>query len=258
MSTDSLLMTSLTLLLAHLLGDFVLQPSSWVRQKETKGIRSAALLKHVLVHGLLAWLLIAKLLFWPWAVALAVLHGLIDLCKTYAQRNSAQHKRRWFWIDQFLHLCLIILIAICWSGWTDQDLTGAFQYFGQQLVALWNTQHLLLITAIVILTTPGAMAIRTLITGWTPAYNSTLETDSLQNAGKYIGMLERLFVFAFIVTGYPEGLGFLLAAKSIFRFGDLKAAQDRKLTEYVLIGTFLSFGIALLTGLLYLKLSEFT
>jgi len=39
-----------------------------------------------------------------------------------------------------------------------------------------------------------------------------------------------------------------LAAKSIFRFGDLKEAKDRKLTEYVLVGTLLSFGIALLVG----------
>jgi hypothetical protein len=57
-------------------------------------------------------------------------------------------------------------------------------------------------------------------------------------------------VFCFILTGHFEAIGFLLAAKSIFRFGDLKEAKDRKLTEYVLIGTLLSFGIALLIGLL--------
>jgi hypothetical protein len=72
----------------------------------------------------------------------------------------------------------------------------------------------------------------------------------LQNAGNYIGILERLFVFCFIITGHFEAIGFLLAAKSIFRFGDLKEAKDRKLTEYVLIGTLLSFGIAMLVGLL--------
>jgi len=53
-----------------------------------------------------------------------------------------------------------------------------------------------------------------------------------------------------MLTGHFEAIGFLLAAKSIFRFGDLKEAKDRKLTEYVLIGTLLSFGLALLTGLL--------
>ncbi|RYE13805.1 MAG: DUF3307 domain-containing protein, partial [Sphingobacteriales bacterium] len=47
-----------------------------------------------------------------------------------------------------------------------------------------------------------------------------------------------------------EAVGFLLAAKSIFRFGDLKEAHDIKLTEYVLIGTLLSFGMAIVTALL--------
>ena len=78
--------------------------------------------------------------------------------------------------------------------------------------------------------------------------------ESLSNAGKYIGMLERLFVFVFVITGNWEGIGFLLAAKSVFRFGDLKESKDRKLTEYILIGTLLSFGIAIAVGMLVLKL----
>ncbi|MFV0501856.1 MAG: hypothetical protein ACK5MH_09735 [Bacteroidales bacterium] len=51
-----------------------------------------------------------------------------------------------------------------------------------------------------------------------------------------------------------SGIGFLLAAKSIFRFGDLKDSKDRKLTEYILIGTLLSFAVAIATGQLVLLL----
>ncbi|TVR27761.1 MAG: DUF3307 domain-containing protein, partial [Balneolaceae bacterium] len=40
-----------------------------------------------------------------------------------------------------------------------------------------------------------------------------------------------------------------LAAKSIFRFGDLTRSKDRKLTEYILVGTLLSFLIAIATGM---------
>jgi len=75
---------------------------------------------------------------------------------------------------------------------------------------------------------------------------------SLSQAGKYIGILERLFVFTFIVLNQWAAIGLLITAKSVFRFGDLSKAKDRKLTEYVLIGTLLSFGIAISTGLLYL------
>ena len=71
------------------------------------------------------------------------------------------------------------------------------------------------------------------------------------------GMLERLFVFIFVVTGNWQGIGFLLAAKSVFRFGDLKESKSRKLTEYILIGTLLSFGIAITTGLIVLKLGDY-
>jgi hypothetical protein len=68
-------------------------------------------------------------------------------------------------------------------------------------------------------------------------------------------MLERIFVFTFIVTGNWNAIGFLLAAKSVFRFGDLKESKDRKLTEYVLIGALLSFGIAFGVGLLYMNIN---
>ena len=98
------------------------------------------------------------------------------------------------------------------------------------------------------LTKPTSIIIKNIISIWTPE-NKTKD-NSLQNAGNYIGILERLFVFCFILIGHFEAIGFLLAAKSIFRFGDLKEAKDRKLTEYVLIGTLLSFGVALLIGLL--------
>ena len=82
-----------------------------------------------------------------------------------------------------------------------------------------------------------------------------VNTDSLPSAGKTIGILERLFVFTFIVLGQWSAIGFLLAAKSVFRFSDLSRAKDRKLTEYILIGTLLSFGLAVLIGLAYLSLS---
>ncbi|WP_435525137.1 hypothetical protein [Chryseobacterium indoltheticum] len=57
-------------------------------------------------------------------------------------------------------------------------------------------------------------------------------------------------VFTFIVVNHWEGVGFMIAAKSVFRFSDLARSKTGKLTEYVLIGTLLSFGIAVLAGIL--------
>jgi uncharacterized membrane protein YidH (DUF202 family) len=91
---------------------------------------------------------------------------------------------------------------------------------------------------------------KTIISKWN-IENKKDKEDSLEHAGSYIGILERLFVFLFVVLDFWVGIGFLLAAKSIFRFGDLSRAKDRKLTEYVLIGTLVSFGMAMLIGLIF-------
>ena len=221
------------LLLAHLLGDFLLQPTFWVKDKEHKKHKSLFLYLHTFLHFILAWILVGKQDFGLYALALAVSHGIIDFLKVYFQ--TSQTKRNWFTADQILHLVMIVVITLLYSK-------SSFEFS-----ALGN-HFWVIATAIIFLTKPTSIIIKNTISIWTPENKST--DESLQNAGNYIGMLERLFVFSFIMTGHFEAIGFLLAAKSIFRFGDLKEAKDRKLTEYVLIGTLLSFGIALLIGLL--------
>ena len=72
--------------------------------------------------------------------------------------------------------------------------------------------------------------------------------ESLMDAGLLIGIMERLIIVLFIQVGFLSGIGFLLAAKSIFRFGDLTNAKDTKFTEYILVGTLASFTIAIVIG----------
>jgi len=221
------------LLLAHLLGDFLLQPTFWVNDKERKKHKSLYLYLHTFLHFILAWILVGEQDFGWYALALAISHGFIDFLKLYFQTSIT--KRNWFTADQILHLSVIVGITLHYNK-------SSFEFS-----ALGN-QFWVITTAIILLTRPTSLIIKNTMSIWTPENKS--EDESLQNAGNYIGMLERLFVFCFIMTGHFEAIGFLLAAKSIFRFGDLKEAKDRKLTEYVLIGTLVSFGIALLIGLL--------
>ena len=58
----------------------------------------------------------------------------------------------------------------------------------------------------------------------------------------------RCLIISFILIGQFAGVGFLLAAKTIFRFGDLTKEKDMKVTEYMMLGTLLSFSCALLLG----------
>jgi hypothetical protein len=227
------------LLLAHLAGDFLLQPRAWVVEKEKKRLGAWQLYAHALLHSLLAALLVFRKDFLLWALFLGSVHLLIDAAKLLFQKKS---KRAWFFIDQAAHLISLFAICLWYSGTffsINNILTNDF----------W-----LLTTALVFLTKPCSFAIKIFISKWTP-FTGEGADGSLQNAGKYIGMIERLFVFGFVVGGQWEAIGFLITAKSVFRFGDLKEAKDRKLTEYILIGTLASFGLAILAGVIYLKLN---
>jgi len=180
--------------------------------------------------------------FWRWASLIAVSHLLTDVLKLYAQHDKT--KRTWFFFDQALHLLFIYLV---WIGCQDERIV---------LQAPAKEYIIALVTILYALTQPASVIIRSFISRWTPD-DSANNRDSLDKAGKYIGILERLFVFAFVITNNWAAIGFLLAAKSVFRFGDLKGSGDRKRTEYVLIGTLLSFGIAMLAGILFLKIILF-
>jgi hypothetical protein len=74
--------------------------------------------------------------------------------------------------------------------------------------------------------------------------------EGLRKGGRYIGWLERSLVMLLLLINLPNGIGFLFAAKSILRFGEIKDSHQRKTAEYIIIGTFLSFGWAL--GVSYL------
>lgn len=221
------------LTLAHLLGDFLLQPTSWVKEKETRKIKSPRLYIHSLLHGILIFIFLGN---WSLAVALMLCHFTIDTLKLYAQ--NSQTKTRWFWIDQGLH---IISILALYYLWFDPDWKNIVLF---ETPVLW-----VFATAILLVTSVSGIIIQIVMQKW--ANDLVIKNDvSLKNAGKYIGVLERLLLFIFIVSGYWEPIGFLIAAKSIFRFGDLKEAKDRKLTEYILIGTLLSFSIAIIVAVL--------
>ncbi len=72
--------------------------------------------------------------------------------------------------------------------------------------------------------------------------NNQLKIDGLKGGGARIGSLERAMIFLLIFINQPAGIGFLVAAKSILRFEE---AKNKKLAEYVLIGTLMSFSLAI-------------
>lgn len=227
----------LSLLLAHLLGDFLLQPTTWVKDKKKKKIKSKYLYYHIGLHFLL--LLITTQFSSKYLVGilfLALSHLGIDCAKLYFEKKKTA--KLWFFGDQLLHFVMIAVVVYC--------------YFPYEIpfANLYSQQSLALITALVLVTYVSAIVLKVLLSKWSAQIIKT-DSGNTNNAGKYIGILERLFIFFFVVINFWEGIGFLLAAKSIFRFGDLKESKDVRLTEYILIGTLLSFGLGILCAMLY-------
>jgi hypothetical protein len=228
------------LLLAHLIGDFFLQPQSWVKEKEKKKLKSPKLYFHVLIHVAVMTLLLWDLSLWPIIAIIGGSHLIIDAVKLLFQKKKT--KRILFFVDQLLHVLIII---------------GCYYFLSKNTSILdinFTKNNLLLLTCLLFLTIPVSIIMKTIFLKWNIS-QLTKNNQSLKDAGKYIGILERILVFIFIVLNHWEAVGFLITAKSVFRFGDLKESKDRQLTEYILIGTLISFGIAIITGILYTVLT---
>jgi hypothetical protein len=225
------------LVLAHLIGDFMLQPVKWVVHKEANKIKSRYLYVHVLIHFALYVLVFWDLSQWKIAAILAVSHLLIDLAKLYAN-PWFKNKSIPFFIDQFLHLTVLYICSY-------------YAQLPEHFITLVENLNWPLVLAVVFVTFPSSIIIGQVLEPMSNQINT--DHKSLPNAGKYIGIIERLFVLVFILIGRWEAIGLLITAKSVFRFNDLKESNSRKLTEYILIGTLVSFGLAILAGLWYLN-----
>jgi hypothetical protein len=78
---------------------------------------------------------------------------------------------------------------------------------------------------------------------------AAMNVGGLSKAGMWIGRCERVLILTFIISNQYTALGFLMAAKSILRFGD-KDDREQKKTEYILVGTLISFSSAAIVGVI--------
>ena len=217
----------------HVIGDFILQPDKWIHSRNEKHFRSPYLYLHAAIHFLLALIFVANKGWWL-AVLIGLGHVLFDGLKSWLKKSDLIA----FMIDQLLHVAIIILgVALLlqinlWSELSELLQTEIFwcYFLGYLLVIALYPK---------------------LISFATKQWRKDIPEDReiLYKAGRWIGIIERVLILSFVFIQQFGAIGFLLAAKSVFRFGDLKDGRDKGHTEYVLIGTLLSFGLTILTGL---------
>ena len=198
------------LLLAHALADFVLQ-TNWMAAHKRHPL---ALTLHTMAVFATAALTTGTAS--PWLFALTAAHIAIDLAKSFWPKRGILP----FLVDQSAHLATLILAA---------PLIPPGFYAPYPVAA-----PLMALTAGLILSTrAGGFAVGLLMEPWTADAPA-----GLPGGGRIIGLLERGLIFVLILTGQAQGVGYLVAAKSVLRFGAV--ANESKLSEYVIIGTLAS------------------
>lgn len=236
----------LLLLTAHFIGDFYLQPSQWISCRNKHHYASKGLKKHCLIHTLLnaLALFILNISLMPAIIAIILItlsHAIVDLWKSYRPNTLG-----YFLLDQGIHLIIIGLIAAYLNN-------IAFS----QLLQLANNQltpaNIVIAMTYLLACKPASIIVSLALRKHTETLlkadrNTQNNNTGLISAGAWIGYLERCLAISFMFTGQFIGIGFLVATKTIFRFGDLTKNHDMKLTEYMLLGTLLSYAIAFFLG----------
>jgi len=137
---------------------------------------------------------------------------------------------------------VLVVVFTLLSGWGP----NAFNEFFQRT---WSSPRLLVVVLGYLLV---LWPIGRLIGAITRPFRQQLRDEKsrgLELAGLWIGCLERTFLLTFILFSYLPGIALLLGLKSLFRFGEIRDPTNRKETEYILIGTLLSFGFSLAISL---------
>ena len=233
------------LLAAHFLADFVLQSD------RTAGTKSKilVLLRHAFIVSVVSYLFCGAWAAWIIPLALFLGHGVLDFCKSRIRTRPLAV----FLIDQTAHIGFLIALsiwvverydpALYWTNLFGDDWTRLMIIVAGAVAAIYAGGVLIGIAVSPLLKEiPGENAASM------PAAASLLR--GLDKGGKLIGQLERAIIFLLVLAGHPEGVGFLIAAKSILRFGEIKDAKQRQEAEYIIIGTFMSFGYGLLLAFL--------
>jgi hypothetical protein len=254
----------LRLLVAHLLTDFVFQPTNWVKDKKERKIASGKLALHIVVTTAFAYVFSGEYSNWLIPLVIFTSHYAIDIIKVYLKESFLA-----FILDQLAHVLVIVMLWL-----TVEHQWHVISPWFNQLAkekSVW-----ILAAGYIFVSWPLGIIIGLATQRWRNQIaleqekNKHLQKFSggdnlislnleevmkeeqglgLASAGKWIGICERILILTFVLMQQYTAIGFLMTAKSILRFSEKEANTQLK-TEYVLVGTLVSFTSAAMTGVL--------
>lgn len=239
--------TFIPLLTAHVLSDFVFQTDADVARKHRFGV----LLKHVLVVTATSYVLLGVYGAWLLMAGVFVSHLAID----YAKMRVGKEDLNAFSLDQLGHL--VVLAALAAGLTVDSD--------GSLWIRLVGDVYLDVLTVVLgaaVAVAAGAVVVGKAVDPFLLQMRASHEErredavprHGFEQGGRLIGQLERALILLFVLADQLSGVGFLIAAKSILRIGEVKDRSHRMEAEYIIIGTLISFlwGLAAAFGTAWL------
>lgn len=221
---ETLISLFFPLLAGHLVADFWLQPSSWVSHKNENGWKSGKLILHTLIASILPVVFTLELKLWWFVPIIFLTHYLIDVVKSMVKQTI------WFFLaDQLLHIGILWILAIFFTEITIPE----------NLLRFW-----IYVCGFILITNPLGILTGMFLKSVTKSESSAVQ----MNASAWIGIFERILIVIFVTTGQIQAIGFLVAAKSVFRFSEIQQEGNQK-AEYFLLGTLVSFTMAIVVGI---------
>lgn len=223
------------LIASHFLVDFTLQTDKDVIQKG----RFLIFAKHIILLGILSYLLLG--VFNNFVIVLSILltHTLIDLVKLKIRNDNISI----FIADQLAHIAVLIIIVIN----NNIFLENESRFFWEECFGNNYYLILLVLTSLIIVTKFSGIIINFVLKPLQSKIFKYEENDNinLPQTGKIIGYIERFIILLSIMMDVPALIGFLITAKSILRYSEIKSENDKLFVEYILIGTLLSFSLGI-------------
>jgi hypothetical protein len=245
--------------IAHFLADFTFQPQRWCEKKNTRPVTIVHFYHALVVLGLSVLFFLVLTCgekFLPillFASVIAITHFAIDVIKSYLFVKKIGLKFL-FIADQVMHILIISLVIFSFykASFLSPCESVGYYNFWESAHQSFPTKKLFILLSLYLCTKPANVFIKNIMEMYNITTPKTKRSNDLPNAGKLIGIIERILSFILITFDHFSIVGFIIAAKSILRFRDTDIAK----TEYLLIGSLLSFGIAILLGIIYHNINE--
>ncbi len=232
----------LILFLAHLIGDFVLQTEQMAIKK---GFQLPWLACHAIQVGLITLLLCWSRKALPVVAVVFLTHLVFDAIKPHLPGSPL----KWYIWDQIGHIVTLLFCAHWMAA-----------YFGMRsmpLTAYIPLDMQVIIAAYIFVARPLTVSVRLFLRPWQEEVlkvngddSNASELTGLSKSGEWIGNLERFFVLTCVLAEQYMPIAGLLIAKAVMGFGEISQPKQRKKSDYVILGTFASVGLATAVGLI--------